>query len=269
MKPPFASFGMAWLAAVSRQLWMASATATHPLDGLTATEYTSLLEILTAAGHVSETTRFPIIHLHEPHKDAVQSWTAGEVIPRVAEAILKEGPKSYKTKVDLVAKSVLSFEPAEGEGMILFEEFMGATELALSSPEIVAGLAARGIKPEEVYCAPLTAGSFNDPMEVGKRLLKVPCVKLPTGNNYFSMPVEGLFALIDLNAMEGEFVRRQVHSVHSVLLPKVANIGNANASLIAYLFFFLALFVLCVIRSISFCCSTRSGRHWNCPCQHR
>lgn len=69
------------------------------------------------------------------------------------------------------------------EGMVLLEEFLGATSKALAAPAMVEGLAARGFAPDDVYCLPLTAGYFGSDTEAGRRLMKVPCYKLPTGSN--------------------------------------------------------------------------------------
>jgi primary-amine oxidase len=86
--------------------------------------------------------------------------------------------------------------------MLLAAEVGGATELALSSPRMVEGLAKRGIKPEQVFCVPLTAGAFGGPDERGRRLMKVPCFLKPNGSNYYAKPVEGLLATVDLRARQ-------------------------------------------------------------------
>ena len=69
---------------------------------------------------------------------------------------------------------------------------------ALKHPEMVAGLARRGLTPGDVFCLPLTAGNYLTPEYEGTRLMKVPCYLNPTGSNYYAKPVEGLFAVVDL-----------------------------------------------------------------------
>lgn len=73
---------------------------------------------------------------------------------------------------------------------------------ALTSPEMIAGLALRNFTPADVYCLPLTAGSYGLPDEAGRRLMKVPCYSLPTTSNWWSKPIEGLFAFVDLSTNE-------------------------------------------------------------------
>lgn len=74
--------------------------------------------------------------------------------------------------------------------------------VALSSDEMLAGLAKRNLTAADVYCLPATAGSYGDPDEVGRRLMKVPCYVLPTGSNWWAKPIEGLFAFVDVKNNE-------------------------------------------------------------------
>jgi primary-amine oxidase len=174
----------------------------HPLDALTAAEYGTVVETLEAAGRLPEGARFPIIELVEPPKQAVLDWQAGEPIPRTARAVVKRGRDSWEAVIDLQDGELVSYAPTEGESMVLFEEFIGAMELALGHPDMVAGLEKRGLSPDEVFCLPLTAGDFGTPEEEGKRLMKVPCYVNPTASNFYAKPIEGLFATVDLNEKE-------------------------------------------------------------------
>ena len=82
--------------------------------------------------------------------------------------------------------------------MVLFKEFLGAMGAALEHPEMIAGLAKRGLAPGDVFCLPLTAGYYPTPEFRGTRLMKVPCYRNPSGSNYYAKPIEGLFAVVDL-----------------------------------------------------------------------
>lgn len=190
------------LASAATRATLAQQEPAHPLDGLTAAEFGSLTEVLRSAGRLHEDGRFPLIELVEPEKAAVLAWRPGDPIPRVARAIVRSGGRSDVARVDLRSGEILSWEPAAGESMVLFEEFVGAMELALSHPDFVAGLAARGLTPDQVFCLPLTAGNFFTPQEQGRRAMKVPCYVNPAGSNFYAKPVEGLFAHVDLNAGE-------------------------------------------------------------------
>ena len=175
-------------------------TPTHPLDSLTASELRTVVELVTAK--TGTTTLFPIIEMLEPPKADVLAWTKGRPFERRARAVARFGAKNYEATIDLDTRTITDWSKAEGEPMILFQEFMGATALALQHPKMTEGLAKRGIKPEQVHCLPLTAGNFFDGKTKNRRLLKVPCFMLPgPGSNWFSRPVEGLFATVDLNSM--------------------------------------------------------------------
>jgi primary-amine oxidase len=102
--------------------------------------------------------------------------------------VLSDRAKVYEATVDLKGERVVSFTQARGEPPILLEEVTGATEIATKDPRMVAGLLKRGLKPDQVYCLPLTAGAFGLPEEAGKRLMKVPCYVKPSGSNYYPNP---------------------------------------------------------------------------------
>ena len=172
----------------------------HPLDSLSPSEYEDVLAILTADGHVLNTTRFTLVSLIEPDKSSVKAFSKGNFISRKAVAYMKEGLVSYKAEIDITSKTVLSFDEAGGEGMVLLEEIFGAMDLALTSPDMIKGLAARGLTSDNVFCMPLTAGTYSNANEQDSRLMKVPCFVLPgESSNWYAKPIEGLFAFVDLN----------------------------------------------------------------------
>jgi len=89
--------------------------------------------------------------------------------------------------------------------MVLLTEFMQAMAVALGSEDMVKALEKRELKPDDVFCLPLTAGNFFDEETSGKRLMKVPCYLNPTGSNFYAKPIEGLFAVVDLSG--GKVIR--------------------------------------------------------------
>jgi len=172
---------------------------THPLDGLSAAEYRQVVDILKADGRLGEDGRLPLIELIEPDKSLVKAWRQGDPFPRRVSVVLKDGPATFAGDVDLRAGKVGAWGKAAGESMVLLEEFISAMELALSAPAMIDGLARRDLRPEDVFCLPLTAGAYGDAAEAGRRLMKVPCFVNPTGSNFYAKPIEGLFAVVDLN----------------------------------------------------------------------
>jgi primary-amine oxidase len=174
----------------------------HPLDALTEAEISEAVALLSQAGHAGDGTLYPYISLKEPEKSVVLAWREGTPEPRAVEVHFKNDKGAFVAEVDLAGDRVVSVDPAGGETMILLAEFMTAMELATGDPAFVAGLEKRGLTPEQVFCLPLTAGRFGLAEEAGRRLMKVPCYVLPEGSNFYAKPVEGLYAVVDLNARD-------------------------------------------------------------------
>ncbi len=181
-----------------------SVAVAHPLDGLDETEYAAINKILKESGTVTDTTLFPLIELKEPPKSDVLGWTEGDVIDRKAMVQFTTENGFSEAIVNITSGNVESVQEIKGSGqpMVLFTEFMGALEGALGHPDMAAGLEKRGLKPEDVFCLPLTAGNFMTPEYDNSRLMKVPCYQNPTGSNFYAKPIEGLFALFDIGKQE-------------------------------------------------------------------
>ena len=188
-----------WLAtALIGLLLMPTPALSHPLDGLTASEMQRVTDILRAAGEADDRTRYPLIGLIEPPKAEVLAWSEGDPEPRRA-LVHYRNETGFRTAVVDISRGVVDAAgPAAGQPMVLFEEFTGAMDAALAHPEMVAGLARRGLTPDDVFCLPLTAGNYLTPEYEGTRLMKVPCYRNPAGSNFYAKPVEGLFAVVDL-----------------------------------------------------------------------
>ncbi|SFP23312.1 copper amine oxidase [Tranquillimonas alkanivorans] len=182
----------------------ATGALAHPLDGLTPDEYGQINEILRGADIASDDTLYPLIELIEPPKSEVLAWEQGEEVDRRAMVHMTapDGDGFIEATVNLTDGEVEGTEPVSGQPMILFQEFISAMEAALSHPDMVSGLESRGLTPDDVFCLPLTAGNFFSGEEDGNRLMKVPCYVNPTGSNFYAKPVEGLFAVVDLNSGE-------------------------------------------------------------------
>lgn len=194
---------LALSAAVAAAVTMAApAQAAHPLDGLSADEYLKINEILRAKGIATDTTLFPLIELAEPAKADVLAWSPGKTLDRRASVQFTNGTGFQEAVVNISKGTVDSQKPIPGQPMVLFDEFMGAQQAAVTHPDMVAGLAKRGLKPDQVFCLPLTVGSYYSGQYGDARLMKVPCYLNPEGSNFYAKPVEGLYALVDLTRKE-------------------------------------------------------------------
>jgi primary-amine oxidase len=179
----------------------AVAGPTHPLDALTATEIDRTVAILTAARQVDSETRYPTISLLENPKAEVLRWSPGQPFERRAHATYLRGDRLFEADVNLSTGKVDSVtEVKDRQSAILFEEFLGASEVVKKDARWRAAMAKRGFTSfDNIICAPLTVGPVIDPRYRGLRLLKVPCFdKAGAVNNVYGRPIEGLLAIVDV-----------------------------------------------------------------------
>ena len=195
----------------------AGALSAHPLDGITAEEYQKINEILRSTGTVTDETLYPLIELKEPPKAEVYAFGADGPTPDRKATVHYTGADSFREAiVNITQGTVEADAPTPGQPMVLFTEFMGAMTGALGHPDMVAGLAKRGLTPEQAFCLPLTAGNFFTEEYQGTRLMRVPCYQAPSGSNFYAKPIEGLFAVYDLGKKE---VVRVVDNGAAIPLP--------------------------------------------------
>ncbi|KZK75969.1 Primary amine oxidase precursor [Pseudovibrio sp. Ad13] len=187
------------LVAASMLTSAAYAADPHPLDGLTGDELNAVRATLIEANAASDKTLYPLIELLEPHKKAVMSNATDGSLDRRATVHFQEDGKFHQAVVNITKGTVESRSDLEGQPMIMLADFLSAMEIALGDERMVAGLAKRGLTPDDVYCLPLTAGNFFTDAEKGKRLMKVPCYVNPTSSNFYAKPVEGLVAVVELS----------------------------------------------------------------------
>ena len=187
---------------VAQDTTVANMPIPHPLDPLRADEYSQTIALLRTAGHVNDASRFSNVDLHDPPKASVLAWRPGQDFDRSAFAIVKQGSQTFEAVVDLSNESVVSWTEIEGvQPSLLMEEFLVVGEILAGNEEHAAALAVRGFSPDEVLCASMTLGNYDIPTHRGRRLLKTPCFALGDVS-LFNRPIEGLWAVVDLNARE-------------------------------------------------------------------
>ena len=175
----------------------------HPLDALTAEEIDRTVAILRSAGRVSDATRYPTISLIEGAKASVLAWRPGQPFQRKARATYVEKGKLFEARVDLTAGRVEEVTDIRGrQSMILFEEFLGASEVVKKDVRWQAAMRKRGYtRYDDIICAPLTVGPVVDPRYGTLRLMNVPCFdRAGAVNNVYGRPIENLLATVDVRA---------------------------------------------------------------------
>lgn len=175
---------------------------THPLDALTASEIDRAVAILTAAKKVDAETRYPTITLLENPKAEVLKWSAGQPFERRAHVDYLRGGHLFGADLNLTEGKIDGLtEVKDRQSAILFEEFLGASEVVKKDARWRAAMRKRGITSfDNIVCAPLTVGPVIDPRYRGFRLLKVPCFdKTGAVNNVYGRPIENLMAIVDVH----------------------------------------------------------------------
>ena len=174
----------------------------HPLDGLTAPELASVRKILSDAGLATEATRYPYIGLHVPDKASVLAWKPGASFGRAADVVLLDVATKVATTatVDLQQRTVVtsSVQPNLIPGYVQ-DEFTAAIVAAQADTRMTSALQARGLDPAQLACLAFAPGPARTDIEVGKRLLRVSCFENAGADDYWSHPVDGLVATVDLD----------------------------------------------------------------------
>ncbi|GJD51505.1 Primary amine oxidase [Methylobacterium crusticola] len=182
-----------------------AATASHPMDALTADEIRAAMAVLRGAGKVDAATRIVSLSLDEEPKEAVRAWRPGQPFGRRARGVLLAGGRLQEARIDLAAGSLLAWRVVENrQASLTVEEMIGAGDLPRKDPRWRAAMARRGITDDaKIVCLPLAVGPGTDPALAGRRLLNVPCVDTTgAANNLWGKPIEGLMATVDIGAGE-------------------------------------------------------------------
>ncbi|WP_370950066.1 primary-amine oxidase [Amycolatopsis sp. cg5] len=169
-------------------------TSPHPLDPLTADDLVTGRAILADEGHLTETTRFPVVLQVEPDKaetDRRIQYTLLDTATGLARDVL----------VSLTKHAVISSEDCgDGQPAYLFEEYDLAASITKASPGWRAAMERRGLadRIEHAFCAPLAPGFFGRPDETGRVIRSLTFLRDDESDSPWAHPVEGLIVHIDL-----------------------------------------------------------------------
>ena len=178
-------------------------TADHPLAALCADEVTQAVDLIRATGRLTDDARFAYVGLHEPDKEHVRSFKAGDPVEREVRLVIVTGPESnlVEAVVSLHSGELRSWDQLEdARPCLLFEESMQAIDALRADPAWRSAMQKRGIEDfEKVQIDPWPAGSFGLPVEAGRRICR--CLSYmrdhPEDNGY-AKPVEGVIAFVDM-----------------------------------------------------------------------
>ena len=192
----------------------AASTTAHPLDPLSAAEFSAVTAILRRDRDVDATGapggwRITGIEMAEPGKAELAAFDAGGPRPARKAIVLcldRADNATYRSVVSLSDDRIESFEHVPGvQPNFTVDEFIECDAMVRDHPDVVAALTRRGITDMElVFVDTWTYGAAVAPLEYRDRRLGWADIWLRSmaGGNPYANQVSGLHCVIDLNSME-------------------------------------------------------------------
>ncbi|OAT70240.1 tyramine oxidase [Mycobacteroides immunogenum] len=181
----------------------------HPLDPLTAQEFTAVAEILAQTHNVGKNWRYTSIELIEPAKAEIAAFDANGTRPdrrALATCLDTIANATYKGVISLDSGTVLSWDHIPGvQPNFTVDEWEEADAVLRSHPDVIAALAKRGITDMDlVFMDTWTYGEAVMPEKYqGRRLgWSDTWVRAAAGANPYAGPVNGFHCIIDMNSLE-------------------------------------------------------------------
>ncbi|KAJ0964150.1 hypothetical protein J5N97_029272 [Dioscorea zingiberensis] len=179
-----------------------SRSPSHPLDPLSFDEISAIRSILASYRPFAAPNPFPAIHsvsLDEPPKSVVLRWRPGDHLPARRATVTAYSPPGHThvLSIDIASARVLHHSTPSGFPRLTTDDMNRAIIAALADTSFLRSLDSRGLSPSDVVCGPLAPGWYG-PEEENHRLVKVQC--FATALNFYLRPIEGLTALVDVDA---------------------------------------------------------------------
>lgn len=194
---------------ITSQFSLITSQYSHPLDPLNPNEISNVQQIITTS-HLANSLpnlTFHFVDLEEPDKKQVLQWlssnTQNHTFPhRRAKVVARGGGRTYEIVLDLIIGSITSQHVYKGDGYppLTSNELLQAARLPFNSFEFSDLVARRGLNISEITCFPFTVGWFGE--SVTRREVKLSCFYRAQTTNVFSMPIEGLTVLVDIESMK-------------------------------------------------------------------
>ncbi|MFW2404743.1 MAG: hypothetical protein ACN4GT_08245 [Gammaproteobacteria bacterium] len=190
-----------WTSLLLAAMVAAPCAADHPLDPLSQQEIFTAVDALWKADLLDRDSRFSIVKLAEPDKQAVLAWKPGTQLPRRAFAAIRHERRLYEAVIDIGSKEVVSWEQIEGaQPAQIADEWLLAQQIVRKDEAWRAAIRERGIKdPKALLCVPSLPGYFGTDEDRSRRLGKVACYDGRSDRNLWGRPLEGLVATVDFD----------------------------------------------------------------------
>ncbi len=181
----------------------------HPLDPLSADEFTAVSAILRRERGVGEGWRINCVEMVEPGKAELAAFDGGGQRPARRALVLcldRAANATYRSVVSLTDDRVETFEHVPGvQANFTVDEFHECDEMLRSHPDVIAALVKRGITDMDlVFMDTWTYGDAVAPPEFRDRRIgwSDTWLRSAPGANPYATAVSGLHCVVDLNSME-------------------------------------------------------------------
>ncbi len=203
--------------------------AKHPLDPLSEEEINQTTHMLNASGRITPRMRIMAYSPHEPAKDVVLAWSAGQEVTREVFVVIRDHERrlTIEAIVSLHENAIRAWsERGDVQPALTYPEVFGAMQVAYDDATFQAALAKRGITDlSSVVLFPWTAGNWGpeDAAEKGRLIRLQATVSSGPEDNYSARPLEGLIVTVELDGMTA---RIEDHGV----VPLPQHSGNYTAT---------------------------------------
>lgn len=181
-----------------------TADIAHPLDPLSKEEIAAAAKLLKDSGKLPVNARFQVIVLNEPPKAEVYAFKPGVPFRREAFFVAydRANNRTFDGVADLRGQRVLSVrEVPDAQPSLMLDDALMFQSIVRADAEWQAAMRKRGITEfGKVQVEMWSAGNFGFPEEQGKRLFRGLSYLREDSNNPYARPVEGLIAVVDMNA---------------------------------------------------------------------
>jgi primary-amine oxidase len=179
----------------------------HPLDPLSPGELRAAVALALAAHRGEGPVRVVDVSLNEPSKEEIRSWTPGSAVAREAWVVLldRASASTHELVVSLDDEEVVtSRELRDIQPAITPSEFEECERVVRADPRFQTALRARGVTDYDLVTVEAWGiGTHAPEDERHLRLAWTPCwVRDDPDDNPYAHPIDGLFAIVDLNAMQ-------------------------------------------------------------------
>ncbi len=180
----------------------------HPFDPLAHDELETAVRIVQGSAQFRNGMRFVSLQAQEPPKSFMAGFRPGQSFERLVEALLIDtlSTRTIDAVVSLSKGEIVSWEIAQDKGqpMLIPDEFVEMTIICMQDERVARALEKRGLDIAErglVCIDPLSAGHFSETEDPSRRLVRgMFLLRKESNDNIYAHPIEGLTALVDLNA---------------------------------------------------------------------